>query len=213
MGMVRHAAFVCVRRVSCALAFVVWLLFLATGCNKVRQTNMSPLDAAGMHPDSLEQLHEYHVNDSEVQQILIAGRAGISEQGCVKLVSIARSRHRVFAEGDAVAGLLGAGMKENSVMELVGLDQLNPFAGEAVAMRLAGLSDDVVLDVARHRAKGEPVLAGARLAELRDAGYSNAQLVAELDRGITDKQADDAIARHNYAVGGHAFVRQHGRRR
>jgi hypothetical protein len=213
MEKVRPGAFPSLRRVSCALAFVTWLLFLTAGCNKVRQTNMSPLDAAGMHPESLQQLHEYHVNDSEVQQILIAGRAGMSEQGCVKLVSIARSRQRVFAEGDAVVGLLGAGMKESSLMELVRLDQLNPFAGEAAAMRLAGLSDDVVLDVARHRAKGEPVLAGARLAELRDAGYSNAQLVAELDRGITDKQADEAIARHNYAVGGHTFVRQHGRRR
>jgi len=213
MKTVRHAAFVYPRRVASVWTLAAWLLLLATGCNKVRQTNMSSLDAAGMHPDSLQQLHEYQVNDEEVQQILIAGRAGMSEQGCVKLVSIARSRHRVFAEGDAIAGLLGAGMKEDSLMELVRLDQLSPFAGEAVAMRLAGLSDDVVLDVARHRAKGEPVLGGARLAELRDAGFSNAQLVAVLDRGTTDKQADEAIARHNYAVGGHAFVRQHGRRR
>lgn len=188
-------------------------LLLLAGCNKLRHTNMSPLDAAGMHPDSLEQLHKYQVNDDEVQQILIAGRAGMSEQGTVGLIGIARSRHRVFAEGEAIAGLLGAGMKESSVMEIVRLDQLTPFGGEAAAMRLAGLSDDVVLDAARHHAKGETVLTGARLAELRDVGFSNAQLVAELDRGMTDRQADEAIARHNYAVGGHSFVRQHGRRR
>ena len=183
------------------------------GCNKLHQTNMSPLDAAGMHSDSFEQLRKYQVSDDEVQQILIAGRAGMSEQGCVELVGISRSRHRVFAEGEAIAALLGAGTKESSVIEIVRLDQLTPFGGEAAAMRLAGLSDDVVLDAARHRAKGEAVLAGARLAELRDAGFSNAQLVAVLDRGMTDKQADEAIARHNYAVGGHSFVRQHGRRR
>jgi hypothetical protein len=188
-------------------------LLLLAGCNKIHQTNMSPLDAAGMHPESFEQLHKYQVNDGEVQQILTAGRAGMSEQGCVELVGIARSRHRVFAEGDAVALLFGAGMKENSVMQIVRLDQLTPFAGEAAAMRLAGLPDDVILDAARHRAKGQAVLGGARLAELRDAGFSNAQLVAVLDRGMTDKQADEAIARHNYAVGGHSFVRQHGRRR
>ena len=187
--------------------------FLLGGCSKVRQTNMIPLDAAGMHPDSLEQLHQYQVNDDEVQQILIAGRAGMSERGCVELVGMARSRHRLFAEGDAVAGLLGAGIKEGSVIELVRLDQLTHFAGEAAAMRLAGLPDEVVLDVARHRAKGQTVLAGARLAELRDAGYSDAQLVALLDRGMTDKEADEAIARHNYAVGGHRFVPQYGRRR
>jgi hypothetical protein len=188
-------------------------LLLLAGCNKVRQTNMSSLDAAGMHPDSIEQLHKYQVNDDEVQQILIAGRAGMSEQGCIRLVEIARSRHRAFAEGDGVAGLLGAGMNENSVLEIIRLDQLTLFAGEAAAMRLAGLSDDVILCVARHRAKGQTVIAGAQLAELRDAGYSNVQLVDMVNRGITDKQAEDAVARHDYAVGGHAFVRQHGRRR
>ena len=46
-------------------------------------------------------------------------------------------------------------MNENSVMQLVRLDQLTLFAGEAAAMRLAGLSDDVILEVARQRSKGE----------------------------------------------------------
>jgi len=207
-----HAESIGLRRVSSALVTAAWLLLLA-GCNKVHPTNMTPLDSAGMHPDSIEQLQKYQINDGEIQQVLIAGHAGMSEKGCVELIGLARSRHGVFAEGDAVANLLGAGMKESSVMELVRLNQLTAFAGEAAAMRLAGISDDVVLNVARHRSKGDAVLAGARLAELRDAGFSNAQLVAALDRGMSDKQANEAIARHNYAVGGHSFVRQSGRRR
>jgi hypothetical protein len=212
MKTARSLAFLHPRRVPSALVLAASLL-LWSGCNKARQTNMSPLDAAGMHPENLEQLHKYQINDQEIQQVLIAGRGGMSERGCVELIRMARSRHRVFAEGDAVAGLLGAGMKESSVMELVRLDELMPFAGEAEAMRLTGLSDDVILDVARHRAKGETVLTGARLAELRDAGFSNTQLVAALDRGMTDQQANEAIDRHNNAVGGHSFVRQQGRRR
>jgi hypothetical protein len=187
-------------------------LLLLAGCNKVHQTNMTSLDAAGMHPDSIEQLHRYQVSDDEVQQVLTAGRAGMSEQGCVELVGIARSHHSVFKDGDAIAGLLGAGIKESSVIQLVRLNQLVLFAGEAAAMRLAGLSDEVILDVARRRSKGEAVVTGARLAELRDAGYSNTQLVAAVERGMTDQEAEVAIARHNYAVGGHSFVRQHGRR-
>jgi hypothetical protein len=212
MKTARRTVAVTLRRISPAFV-LAGALFLLAGCGKVRQANMSPLDAVGMHPDSLEQLQRYQVSTDEVQQILIVGRAGMSEQGCVELVGIARSRHRAFAEGDAIAGLLGTGMKENSIIQLVQLDQLSPFAGEAAAMRLAGLSEDLILDVARRRAKGQAVLAGARLAELKDAGYSNAQLVAMLDRGMTDKQADEAIARHDYAVGGHSFVRQRGRRR
>ena len=212
MSTARQSAALYLRRIAPALAFA-GLLFALAGCGKVRQTNMSQLDAAGMHPESIEQLHQYQVNTDEVQQILTIGRAGMSEQGCVELVGIARSRHRVFAEGDAIANLLGAGMKESSVVQLVRLDQVTAFAGEAAAMRLAGLSEDIILDVARRRAKGEAVLAGARLAELKDAGYSNAQLVAMLDRGMTDREAAEAVARHDYAVGGHSFVRQQGRRR
>lgn len=209
--MPRYSASMRLRRAwpACLLAASVLLL---SSCSKMRQANMTPLDTAGMHSESLEQLHKYQVSDDEVQQILVAGRAGMSERGCVRLVGLARAHHRVFHEGDAIANLLGAGMKEDSVLQLVQLDQLTPFAGEAAAMRLAGLSDDVILDVARRRAKGQVVLAGARLAELRDAGFSNAQLVAALDRGVTDKEADEIIARHNYAVGGHSFVRQHGHR-
>jgi hypothetical protein len=195
------------------LPFVVAALILMASCNGIRQTNMTPLDSAGMHPDSIEQLQKYQVNDAEIQQVLIAGRAGMSEKGCVELISLARARHAVFVDGDAVAGLLGAGMKESSVIELVRLNQLVPFAGEAAAMRLAGISDEVILNVAHHRVKGDVVLAGARLAELRDSGYSNSQLVAALDRGMSDKQANEIITRHNYAVGGHSFVRQYGRRR
>ena len=187
-------------------------LLILAGCNKINHGNASPFDAVGMHPESIEQLHKYQVNDAEVQQILAAGSAGMTEQDCVELVRIARSRDRVFAEGDIVAGLLGAGVKESTIMELVRLDELNGYGGEAEAMHLANLSDEVILDVARRRVKGEKVLSGARLAELRDAGFSNSQLVAELDRGITDQQAQQVIAHHDYAAGGHSFVHQPRRR-
>lgn len=192
--------------------FLTASLLVLAGCKKMQPTNMTPLDAAGMHSESIEQLQKYGVSDDEVRQIVVAGKSGMSEQGCVKLVGIARSRHRVFAEGDTIAELLGAGMSEDSVVQLVQMDQMSLFAGEAAAMRLAGLSDDVIVDVARRRAKGQVVIDGARLAELRDVGFSNAQLIGVVDRGVTDKEADEIVARHNYAVGGHTFVHQQGRR-
>jgi len=135
----------------------------------------------------------------------------MSEQECVELVRLARSRDRSFAEGDAIAGMIEAGVKQNTILDLVRLNELTAFGGEAEAMHLAGLSDAVILDVARRKAKGEVVLSGSRLAELRDAGFSNAQLVAALDQGLNDKQALEALTHYNYAVGGHSFVRQRGR--
>jgi hypothetical protein len=107
--------------------------------------------------------------------------------------------------------MLRAGMKESSIITMVRLDQMAEFSGEARAMRLAGISDEVVLNISRRRSKGETVVSGSRLAQLRNVGFSNADLVAALDRGITDKQAQEAIARHTN--GGHSFVRQTGRRR
>src|ERR1700752_2843476 len=123
METARHGASACLGRAPPVVTLATCLLLL-TGCGKVRQTNMSRLDAVGMHPESLDQLQKYHVNDEEVRQILIVGRAGMSEQASVELVGIARSRQRVFGEGDAIANLLGAGMNENSVLQLVRLDQL-----------------------------------------------------------------------------------------
>ncbi len=193
------------------ICIAVLLLALA-GCQSAKHTAMATLDSAGMHPETIHQLQSYHVNDAEVQQVLIAFNAGLSEQDCVELVRLARSRDRIFADGDVIAGMLGAGVKESVIVELVRLDELSRFGGEAEAMHLAELSDAVILDVARRRAKGEPVLSGSRLAELRDAGFSNAQLVAAVDKGVTDTQAREAIAHHNYAIGGHSFVRQTGRR-
>lgn len=192
------------------IALAASLLFGA-GCNNVNRAHMTPLDDAGMHPEAIEQLKKYQVNDAEVQQILTAGRAGMSEQNCVELVRLARSHDQAFTEGDAIAGMLDAGVKQDTVLEIVRLNELPGFGGEAEAMHLAGLSDAVILDVARRRARGEAVLSGSRLAELRDAGFSNAQLVAALDQGLSDKQAAEALAHHEYAVGGHSFVRQRGR--
>ena len=79
-------------------------LFVCAGCNNASRARMTPLDTAGMHPETIEQLNKYQVNDAEVQQILTVGRAGMSEQECVELVRLARSRDRSFAEGDAIAG-------------------------------------------------------------------------------------------------------------
>jgi hypothetical protein len=187
-------------------------LFVCAGCNNANRARMTPLDAAGMHPETIEQLNKYQVNDAEVQQILTAGRAGMSERNCVELVRLARSKDRAFSEGEAIAGMLEAGVKQDTILEIVRLNELTAFGGEAEAMHLAGLSDAVILNVARRKARGEAVLSGSRLAELRDAGFSNAQLVAALDQGLSDKQAVEALAHHDYAVGGHSFVRQRGRR-
>ena len=62
--------------------------------NKMRPTNMTPLDSTGMHSEIIDQLKKYQVTHGDRRQILIAGKAGMSEQRCVTLVEIARAPPR-----------------------------------------------------------------------------------------------------------------------
>ena len=139
-------------------------------------------------------------------------QSGFTDQTCIELVRIARGRNQPFADGQTIAGLAGAGVQESSVLALARLNQLGLWSGEAQAMKLAGLSDEVILDVARRRAAGLPVLSSAKISALRNVGFSDAQLLPEIDQGMTDAQADEVIARRTNAAGGHSFVHQTGRR-
>ena len=78
---------------------------------------------------------------------------------------------------------------EGTIIELAKLNEVGLASGEFQAMRLAGLSDAIVLEVARHRAAGKPVLAGASLANLKNAGVRELTLLELARRGVPDSQA------------------------
>lgn len=183
------------------------------GCKRLHHTDLTPLDQAGMWSSSVDTLRQFQVNDAEVRQLALARQGGLSDDACVSLVRIAHGRQGAFTDGQAVAGLFGAGLAEDSILELARLNQLGLWAGEAEAMRLANLSDQVILTVARRRAAGEPVLSSAKVADLRNAGLSDKEIIQDIENGTTDEEADAIIARKNYAAGGHSFVPNRGRRR
>jgi hypothetical protein len=131
----------------------------------------------------------------------------------VDLVRLARDRKQPFTGGDGIAGLATAGLQENSIVELARLNQLASWGGQAQIMRLAGLSDEVILHVARRRAAGQTVLSGVKVAELQNTGISQADLLGLVDRGTTDAEADAFIAHRKALATSHGFVRQRGRRR
>jgi hypothetical protein len=180
------------------LAFLLVLgLFVlaatASGCKKVHKADTTPLDGVGLSYSSIQDLRGLKITDAEVAELVKLKHAGISDGGCVELVRIARKRNRPFADGDAIMSLRQVGMSEDNVIELARLNQLGLQAGEEQAMRLAGLSDSVVLALARRRAEGKPALSGAALAELKNAGMSESAMVTLLDRGITDAQVNAII--------------------
>jgi hypothetical protein len=170
------------------------LAFCAVSCRSLKPLDTKPLDAAGMNYDAIQQLKSLNITELEVAQVATARRSGFSDANCVAAVNIYRSRTQPFDAGDEIAGLVRAQLSDETILELARLNQLGLGAGELQAMRLAGLSDPILLEVARHRAAGKPVLAGASLASLKNAGVREATLLELARRGVPDSQAAAIIA-------------------
>jgi hypothetical protein len=201
------------RATGLAVAVALFGLLLSLdGCKKAAPKAESQLEQAGMYFDHIQELHNLKMSPDEVGQLAKARQAGLTDQDCIDLMNQARRRQIPFDEGDAIAGLMGAGASEQTVMVLAHLNQLGAFAGEAQVMRLAGLSDDVILALARRHSAGQPVLSGAKAADLRNVQLTNAQILHLIGLGYTDAQADAMIAQRTRAAGGHSFVRQRGTR-
>lgn len=147
-----------------------------------------------MSYDSVKQLEALNVSNVEISEILKMHNAGLSDENCIRFVRIFHSRGQAFNAGDTVAGLLQAGMDTETILSLAGLSQLGPASGELEAMHLAGLSDSIILEFARHRAEGKPVLSGASLAGLKNTGLHGSTLLELTRRGVPDSQAGAIIS-------------------
>jgi hypothetical protein len=164
--------------------------------------------------DSVPQLKTLNVSNAEIGQLAKAHEAGLTDPSSVILIQLARDHKAPFSDGQSVADLLNAGSTEETVLELARLNQLGPWAGEARAMRLAGLPDKIILAVAQRRSQGLPVVTGGKLGELKNVGASDATILEMIQRGYTDQTAANYIAERNRAAGGHKFVYQgHSRRK
>jgi hypothetical protein len=179
------------------------LAFLASGCHRHPLADTAPLDSAGMNYDAIKQLDTLDVTTPEVAQVATARRGGFPDASCVQSVQIFHGRGQAFDAGDAIAGLLGAGMPVDTILELARLNQLGLGAGDLQAMRLAGLSDAIILEVARRHADGRPVLGGASLAGLKNAGLRESTILELARHGVPDSQSDAILSfrRHGASDG------------
>lgn len=184
------------------------------GCHQHLLTDYRPLDQAGMWSSGLEQLKKLNTSDSEVAQLIKAKRAGLSDDGCVALVAAAHERKHPFSSGDSTANLASAGYSEAQILEIAQADQLDAISGDAVALRLIGLSDGFVQYVLQRRLQGHPTLGMPQIARLKNTGLSEAQIMEKIKAGMTDAQADREVtareAARNHA--GTGFVRVRGRK-
>ena len=183
-----------------------------SGCQKFHKTDTQPLYQSGMWSDTIRQLKDLDVSESEVNELIKLHDAGMSDDDCVKLMHYVRDRKQMFTNGDSVAGLLHAGVSEPTVMELAKLDLIGTWALEAQGIRLSGYSDNVVLAIAHRRAQRLPTVSATSLVELKNTGMTESQAVDLINRGLTDEQAGQMIASHNQSQKPTGFVRGSGRK-
>jgi len=190
-GTQRSAA---IRRSVASVSLVGALALFAAGCHSVPPVDTKPLDAAGLTYDSIKQLQALDITTAEVAEVAAARQGGFSDADCIAVFKIYRDRKQPFDAGDAIAGLVRAQMSEDAILQLAKMNELGFSSGEFQAMRLAGLSDAIVLEVAHRRAANQPVLSGASLAGMKNVGVHEATLLELARRGVPDSKASAIIA-------------------
>ena len=202
-------------RNSLPLALLVIPAVIVAGCHSHPLTDYRQLDKAGMWSSGLEDLKKLNVSDSEVIQLVALKNSGVGDDVCVQLVSAAHQHQHPFNSAEAAKSLNNAGFSDEQILAIAKNDQLDSLSGDAVMLRLIGLSDSTVQILLRRRMQHLPTLSSAEIARLKNTQVSEREILARIENGMTDRQADaEAAAREKaQAHSGTGFVHPRGRRR
>lgn len=182
------------RAVARGAAICAVLAIWCAGCAGLKPVDTSPLENSGMSYEAVQQLDALNMSTAEVAEIAKARQGGFSDEDCIEIIKIYRSRNHPFDAGDAVAGLTQAGMADTDVLNLARMNELGLGWGELQAMKLASMSDAIVMAEARQRASGKSVLSGATLARLKNAGVRESTLLKLIERAVPESQGRAIVA-------------------
>jgi len=188
-------------------------LFLA-GCEKQSQKDYTSLDQSGMWSSSLDELKKLKPSDLEITQLTKLKHAGAADDLCLALVKAARAHHHEFSNADAAIDLSRAGYNDSEILEMAQSDQIDILSGEAVTLKLIGLSNPTVQAIIHRRIQGLPTLTSEQIGRLRNTAMSEKQILEVVDKGLSDQQAEAFIAQRE-AVRNHSntgFVHVRGRK-
>ena len=191
------------------------LFLLLSGCQRHPQTDYTPLDRSGMWASNLDQLKKLKVSDKEVSQLTKLKQAGASDDLCLALLKAAHDRQHEFSSADPAIELSRAGYSDEQILAMAQSDQIDILSGEAVTLKLIGLSNPTVQAIMERRIQGLPTLTSAQIGRLKNTGLSEKQIVELINEGLSPEQAEVQISRRE-AVRNHSntgFVRVQGRRR
>ncbi|HTQ96729.1 MAG TPA: hypothetical protein VMH89_07980 [Candidatus Acidoferrum sp.] len=191
----------------CALVLV--------GCQKHPTTDYSALDQSGMWSSSLDEVKALKPSASEISQLAKLKSAGATDDVCLALMKAARAHHHDFTSGDSAVQLSRAGYTDAQILEMAQSDQIDLLSGEAVTLKLIGLTNSTVQQIIHRRIEGLPTLTSEQIGRLKNTGMSEKQILDIVNAGLSDEKAETLITQRE-AVRDHSntgFVRVRGRRR
>jgi hypothetical protein len=191
----------------------VCVLFLG-GCQTEPKTDYSSLDQSGMWSTNIDQLKKLRVSDAEIAQLSRLKQAGASDDLCLSLLKAARDHHHDFASADSAMNLSRAGYADPQILEMAQSDQIEILSGDAVMLKLMGLSNATVQAIMSRRMQGLPTLTSEQIGRLKNTAMSEKQILDIVNQGLSNQEAETLIvqreASRNHSNTG--FVRVHGRK-
>lgn len=175
-------------------ALIVAVAIACAGCSTLKPVDTTALTNSGMSYDAVQQLRSLKIRTPEVVEMAKARQGGLSDGDSIAIYKIYKGRGQAFDSGDAVAGLIQVGMSDTEILDLARLNQLGVGWGELQAMKLAGMSDAIVMEEARQHTSGKSVLSGATLARLKNAGVHESTLLELVQRGVPESQGREIVA-------------------
>jgi len=189
-------------------------VLLACGCNRNPKPERPTLEATGMYASSIDLLKKDNLKDAEIDQLIRLKQAGATDQLCVDLVKAAHDHHHDFSSADSAVELAKAGYADSQILEMAQSDRIDILSGEAVTLKLIGLSPSTVQAIIHRRVEGLPTLTSEQIGRLKNTAMSEKQILALVEQGLTDEQAEAEITKRE-AIRNHSntsFVRVHGRK-
>jgi len=169
---------------------------------------------AGVFSGSIERLKKLNVSDNEIAQVLKLKEAHISDDTCVELISTAHTNGHAFNSAYSVGNLAGARYTEPEILNFAKLDKIDSITGDAVMLRLVGLSDPTVDLILQRELQDQPSLSSGEIGRLKNTGLTESQILDRINQGMTDDAAEkeassrEAVRNHSHTD----FVRVQGRK-
>jgi hypothetical protein len=197
-----------------SLLLISLLIPILAGCKKQPQTDYTSLDQSGMWSSSLDQLKKMKVSPAEISQLTKLKQAGAGDDLCLALLKAARDHNHEFTSGDSAVNLSRAGYSDAQILDMAQSDKIDILSGDAVMLKLIGLSNATVQAVIQRRVQGLPTMTSEQIGRLKNTGMSEKHILELVDEGLSGPQAEAQIAKLE-ATRNHAhtdFVHTRGRR-